>query len=160
VLRSPSGERASVFEPLEAWSLPFFLDGLLGGWSGPDSVFEWRFYFDVPNRRGPSPFAQHLTYARVVPFESSPLDAKSLSELITGGGASAALAYITGHPLLALVVPGGIIVCGAARGIAEALRIGLRSKLLGLMGVHDTELSREDDVAQESSDTAPEPSED
>ncbi len=101
--------------------------------------YEWRFYFDIPNRRGPSAFAQYLTFARVVPFESSPLEAKSLSELVAGGGVSAALGYLTGHPLLVFEVSGGIIVCGAARGVADALRIGLRSKLLALMGVEEPE---------------------
>ena len=125
--------------PLEGWSLPFFIDALMGRWNGPQPFFEWRFYSDVPKRRGPSEFAQHLAYARVVPFESSPLEAKSLVELITGGAASAAVGYLTGHPLFVLFVAAGIIVCGTARGVADALRIGARTKLLAWMGVDDPE---------------------
>jgi hypothetical protein len=37
--------------------------------------------------------------------------------------------YATGNPLLLLAVPAGIIVCGAAQGVAEALRVGLHTKL-------------------------------
>jgi hypothetical protein len=41
------------------------------------------------------------------------------------------------HPILLLLVPVGIILCGAASGIAQALRIGLRTHLLRLMGIDD-----------------------
>jgi hypothetical protein len=137
------GERRGLsrIEPVEAWSLPFIVDATLGRWPGPEFLVEWRFYFDPPNRRGPSPFAQYLTYAPVVPFESSLLSAKSLADLATAGGGvgAAAGAYATGDLLLLLVVPAGIIICGAARGVGEALRIGLRVKLLNLMGVEDPE---------------------
>lgn len=130
----------SRIEPVEAWSLPFLIDASMGRWRGPDLLFEWRLYFDPPNRRGPSAFAQYLTYSPVIPFESSPLDGKALSELVTAGGVGAAVgAFATDHPLLLLAVPAGIIVCGAARGVADALRIGLRSRLLALMGVEDPE---------------------
>lgn len=46
---------------------------------------------------------------------------------------------LTGRPLVIIVVPAGIIVCGAAQGIAQGLRIGLRAKVLALMGVEDPE---------------------
>jgi len=60
-----------------------------------------------------------------------------------GGAIGGALgAYITGEPLLLLTIPTGIIVCGAARGVSQALEIGLRSKLLGLMGVEVPEASK------------------
>jgi hypothetical protein len=78
-----------------------------------------------------------------VPFESSPLGAKALYDLVTAsGGVGAAVgSYATGEPLLLLAVRAGIIVCGGARGVADALRIGLRAKLLKLMGVDDPEPS-------------------
>lgn len=51
---------------------------------------------------------------------------------------SAALAAsVTGQPLLLLAVPAAIIVCGAAKGIAEALHIGLRARLLVWMDVDE-----------------------
>lgn len=81
-----------------------------------------------------------MTYAPVVPFESSPLDAKSLAEIATasGGGATAAVGYAaTGDLLVLLVVPAAIILCGAARGVGQALNIGLRYHLLRQMGVPD-----------------------
>jgi hypothetical protein len=47
--------------------------------------------------------------------------------------------YATGNPLLILAVPAGIIIRGAAYGIADALRLGLRARVLGWMGVPDPE---------------------
>lgn len=149
-LREPRfrDQEAIRLAPIEAWSLPFMIDAVLGR---PLDDFVWpyepffveRYLEGRSGRRrgGPSEFAQYLAYAPVVPFESSPLGPKALSELATaGGGVGAAVgAYATGHPLLLLVVPAGIIVCGAARGISEALRIGLRARLLDLMGVEDPE---------------------
>lgn len=125
----------SVVEPVEAWSLPFMIDGLMGRWTGPQRFREWRFYFDVPNRRGPSQFAQHVAFAKVIPFKSSPLGAVALAELIVRGDVSAALGYLGGHPVLLFEAAGAIIVCGAATGIGDGLRIGLRTMLLRLMGV-------------------------
>ena len=52
--------------------------------------------------------------------------------------ASAGIVFLyaaTGDPLVLIVVPAGIILCGAALGVAEALRRGLRVKLLDLFGV-------------------------
>lgn len=134
--------------PVEAWSLPFMVDAVLGR---PLDDFVWPYepyfmerYLQGRSRRraGPSEFAQYLTYSPVVPFESSPLGQKALSDLATaGGGVGVAVGvYTTGDPLLLLVVPAGMIVCGAASGIADALRIGLRAKLLDLMGVDDPAL--------------------
>lgn len=140
-IRGPEGRPARRIAPVEAWSLPFVIDAALGRF--PDFPFE--FYFDplepMRPRREPSPFAQYVTYVPVIPFESSPLGAKSLAELATASGSvGAAVGYsATGDLLVLLLVPAGIIVCGAARGIGDALRIGLRSKLLRLMGVDDPE---------------------
>jgi hypothetical protein len=128
------------------WALPFVLDLALG--RDPEDYYRWGpffledYLFESPgraNRLAPSAFAQYLAYARVVPFESSPLTSKSLSDLAAaGGGLGGALgACVTGDPLLLLTIPAGIIVCGAARGISQALEIGLRTKLLNLMNVDD-----------------------
>lgn len=126
-------------EPLEPWTLPFIIDGLLGRWIGPDAPFEWRYrLLDAPATRGPSRFAQALAYEPLVPFESSPLKAQSLSGLtLASSGAVGALGAIDGHPLLLLYLPAGIILCGAAKGVGEALQIGLRTKLLHLMGIDE-----------------------
>jgi hypothetical protein len=45
--------------------------------------------------------------------------------------------FAAGHPVMLLVVPAGIILCGAATGIAQALQIGLRTHLLRVMGIED-----------------------
>lgn len=128
--------------------MPFLIDAALGR---PLDTFDWPFepYFVErylsgrrgPRRGGPSEFAQYVTYAPVIPFESSPLGPKALSDLATaGGGVGVAVgAYASGHPILLLAIPAGIVVCGAAAGIADALRIGLRSRILDLMGVEDPE---------------------
>lgn len=135
---------------IEPWALPFAIDIALG--RDERSFYEpWGPFFIDEHLRGnhpggPSPFAQHLAYAPLVPFESSPLSAKALSDLAAaGGGIGAAIgAYATGDPLLLLAVPTGIVVCGAAHGLADALRIGLRAKLLQFMGVDDPAADRND----------------
>jgi hypothetical protein len=124
----------------EAWSLPFVLDAILGRFT-PD--YPWVLEFPGPGRRrrgrSPSAFAQHLAYEPVIPFESSPLQGRSLGELLAAGGASAgaAIGFIEGHAIVVLAMPTGIIVIGAARGAAEALQIGIRTKMLAWMGVPD-----------------------
>jgi hypothetical protein len=150
---------------VEAWSLPFLVDSLIGGqppW--PFEPFAPRpFRIDRRSRvRGPSPFAQHVAFAPVVPFESSPLGPKTLADLLTaGGGAGAALgSYVTGDPVLLIVAAGGIIVGGAASGIGDALRVGLRAKLLELMGVDDPDRDRgpdEPDLTPDGPDRTDEP---
>lgn len=132
------------------WALPFAIDVALGN---EEDFYRWgpffleEHLFGQRGRRegvGPSAFAQYLAYSPVVPFESSPLTRKSLSDLAAaGGGLGGALgAYVTGDPLLLLTIPTGVILCGAARGVSQALEIGLRSKLLDLMGVEDPEASK------------------
>ena len=44
-----------------------------------------------------------------------------------------------GRPILLVVVPAGIIICGAATGIAQALQIGLRTHILRLMGIEEAD---------------------
>jgi hypothetical protein len=143
-------ERASRRQPfvrdVSPWTLPFAIDIALGRDDG--DFYRWGPFFldehllgprDPAARGGPSAFAQYLAYAQIVPFESSPLTPKSLSDLATAGGSlgGALGAYVTGDPLLLLTIPTGIIVCGAARGVSQALEIGLRAKLLDLMNVED-----------------------
>jgi hypothetical protein len=111
---------------LHGWYHPTFLPGIAVVVN--DSV----------NREGgPSDFAQYLTYQPVVPYESSPLGGRSLSQILATAGSAAATVgtFADGHLVLLLLVPGGIIICGAASGVAEALQVGLRTKLLDLMGV-------------------------
>lgn len=137
----PHGRRMTG--SIQPWALPFAIDIALG--RDERSFYEpWGPFLIEEHLRGnrpggPSPFAQYLAYAPLVPFESSPLGAKALSDLAaTGGGIGAAVgAYATGDPLPLLAVPAGIVVCGAAHGLGDALRIGLRAKLLHLMGVAD-----------------------
>jgi hypothetical protein len=135
------------------WALPFAIDVALG--RDEEDFYRWGPFLleehlfgprGRAERAGPSAFAQYLAYAQVVPFENSPLTPKSLSDLAAaGGGLGGALgAYVTGDPLLLLAIPTGIIVCGAARGVSQALEIGLRSKLLNLMNVSDPNASTDE----------------
>jgi hypothetical protein len=143
------GPRATRITPVEAWSLPFLVDAALGRY--PDYPFELAFYFDPLEprrpRRGPSQFAQYLTYEPVIPFESSPLGAKSLAALVTGATTvGAALGYAaTREPIVLLTVPAGLVLGGAAVGAAAGTAIGLaeivRYRLRKLLGVPDDESS-------------------
>lgn len=138
---------AGVIDP---WAVPFAIDIALGrderSFYEPWGPFLVEEHLSGNRPGGPSLFAQYLAYSPVVPFESSPLGPKALSDLAAaGGGIGAAVgAYATGDLLLLLVVPAGIVVCGAAHGLADALRIGLRAKLLQLMGVDDPAADQDD----------------
>jgi len=131
--------------PVEAWNLPFLLDAALGRF--PDFPYEFHFYFDplesARPRRTPSPFAQHLAYAPIIPFEASPLGGKSLAEVLTtaGTGTGAVVgAYAMQEPLVLVAVPAGIIVCKAASHVGDGIGIALRTLILRLVGaeVEDT----------------------
>jgi hypothetical protein len=132
-----------------AWNLPFLLDGVLGRLLTSSGDLSLSVDPLNPGRRGgrPSEFAEYLAYASIIPIEASPLAGKSLSELVTAaGGASAAVGvYATGDPLLLLSLAAGIIVCAAARGVGDALRIGLRARLLTHLGVEDPNLDEPPD---------------
>jgi hypothetical protein len=83
-----------------------------------------------------------VTFGDVVPVELSPLGAESLAGVLTkaGGGAVGLVVGVAssgGTPLLLLTVPAGMILCGAAAGIASALEQGLRRALLRKLGVEE-----------------------
>lgn len=83
-------------------------------------------------------FAEILTLAPVVPFEQSPLSLDSVASLITkasGVGLGAYAGFVVGgaSPLIFVTVPAGMIVFGAAAGVANALEQGLRLRLLRLV---------------------------
>ena len=124
---------------LRPWGLPFLIDGALGR---RDS---FHFYFDPDTpfgeKTGPSRFAEYLAFEAIVPFESSPLGAKSLATLVGATGtAGAALGYAaSGDPIVLVTVPAGIIIAGAAIGVGAGAAVGLaegiRHQLCRLMGV-------------------------
>jgi hypothetical protein len=84
-------------------------------------------------------FSEYLSYAEIVPFQASPLDLHSLAGIATlspvGIGATIAFAVfgLGASPLLLIAVPAGMIVCGAAAGIAQGLNEGLRHKMLSFL---------------------------
>jgi hypothetical protein len=88
-------------------------------------------------------FAEYLALAPIVPFEESPLIGSSLGAIFATGsavGTGTAIGFIVAGgptPLLALTVPAGIIICGAAVGVAEGLQAGLRHRLTRLIGGPD-----------------------
>jgi len=83
-------------------------------------------------------FAEHLAFSRVVPFEQSPLELDSIVNLVTNASGVSVGAYVgfvtVGvSPLLFLTVPAGMILCGAAAGVAKALEEGLQERLMSLL---------------------------
>jgi hypothetical protein len=123
--------------------VPFLIDALMG--RGPD--YPWMLeppWIQRPGERrqgqAPTPFAQYLVYEPVIPFEQSPLGAVSLTtQLAPWSGASATVGFFMAHPLMIVLVPTGIIVGGAGRGIGHGLEISLKAKVLRLMGEEDEE---------------------
>lgn len=124
LLMEPENPR-SFRRNLRPWGLPFLLDGALGRRQA------FRFYFDPDTpfgeKEGPSRFAEYLAFEAVIPFESSPLGAKSLAALITTtGSVGAALGYAgSGDPIVLVTVPAGIVLGGAAIGVGAGLAVGL-----------------------------------
>ena len=89
-------------------------------------------------------FAEYLAFSPVIPFEASPLEAASLAGMLTsasGMSAGAAAGFLAAGPTpLALVtVPAGMIIGGAAAGVARALEEGLRSRIMRRLGVGESE---------------------
>jgi hypothetical protein len=82
-------------------------------------------------------FSQHLAFAAIIPVQMSPLDLKSAADVLTKGSGAAMGAYAGvvasgGTPLILITFPLGMILGGAAAGIAKALEEGLRELVLGL----------------------------
>lgn len=83
-------------------------------------------------------FLNHLAYANVIPFESSPLDAKSLASVVTsasGVGVGGYFGFVVsgGTPVAFITVPLGMIIGGAAAGVGRALEQGLYERVLELI---------------------------
>jgi len=83
-------------------------------------------------------FAEIIAFDDLVPFRQSPLKQEVLAKLVThatGAGVGAFVGFVAfgASPLLLVIVPAGMIICGAAKGVADALEQGLRDKLLALM---------------------------
>lgn len=69
-------------------------------------------------------------YHRVIVVEQSPIDLKSIHDILASGSGAAIGALIgfsiASGPLLLIAVPTGMLVCGAAAGLAKGLEEGLR----------------------------------
>ena len=83
-------------------------------------------------------FAEYITCASVIPFEASPLSADSIGSIITktsGTGMGAFVGYVLAGntPMMLVLIPAGMILFGAAAGIASALEQGLRERILDLV---------------------------
>jgi hypothetical protein len=83
-------------------------------------------------------FALYLVRERVIPMRMSPIGGQSLSELMSRsgrgvGGIVGAYEGMGHHLLLLATVPGGIIVGGAAMGVATALEQGLHERILRII---------------------------
>ncbi|WP_447599967.1 hypothetical protein [Nitrospira sp. Nam80] len=80
-------------------------------------------------------FAEVVGFDDVIPIEQSPLKAEALVTLVTkasGAGVGAFVGFVAfgASPMLLVTVPAGMIICGAAKGVSDALEAGLREKLL------------------------------
>jgi hypothetical protein len=94
---------------------------------------------NLGSKEEPSPddakFAAMICFDTVIPFENSPLSAESLAKLVTHAsgpaiGAFVAFVIFGSTPLLFVAVPAGMIICGAAKGVATALEEGLKKRLM------------------------------
>lgn len=104
--------------------------------------FELRRLMSVPSAtflgEQAAEFANYLAKERIIPFEQSPLSALSLHDLLraTGSaiGAYAGFVISGSSPLLLITVPAGMIICGAASGVARGLEDGLKRRIVSMIG--------------------------
>jgi len=85
-------------------------------------------------------FADQVSSQALVPFETSPLGPHSLADIgkmVSQFGPGTMIGVVAaGHtPLVLITVPVGIVLCGAAAGVARALYTGLQYRILKLMGL-------------------------
>jgi hypothetical protein len=88
-----------------------------------------------PSRETPAnfAFAEYLTFARVIPFEWSAFSADSPGNILTAQGyGQAACVYYEGAEvsMLVIAIPAGILICGSAPKLEDALGAGLRRRIL------------------------------
>jgi hypothetical protein len=94
-------------------------------------------------------FVERLVDEPVIPAEFSPLAGESLAGLLARGpvAAGAVVGLVAAGPestwLLFIAVPGGMVVFGAANGVATALNVGLRARVLAWLGVDDPQRGAE-----------------
>jgi hypothetical protein len=93
-------------------------------------------------------FAEYLTFARVIPFEWSAFSADSLGNILTAQGyGQAAYVYYEGTkaPMLVIAIPAGMLICGSAPRMEEALGAGLRRRILEFVKNSSGEVSSTDE---------------
>ena len=83
-------------------------------------------------------FAEHVTMARILPFENSPLTGESLGEIITrasgvGLGAFVGFAVAGESAAVFVLVPAGMILFGTSAGLARGLEEGIRERVKRLI---------------------------
>jgi hypothetical protein len=93
-------------------------------------------------------FAEMLAFERMVLFENSPIEFESLAKLVTTASGAAIGTYagfvLAGPtPLLLVAVPAGMILFGAAKGVADALEQGLRERLLKFLRGREVKARRD-----------------
>jgi hypothetical protein len=137
-------------DPLHASEVPYAVASVL---LRDDAVQALEHFYLVRNRlpafMGDHPqvleFSEYVSFARVVPFEHSPLGGEALGNLLasgSGAGIGAGIGFIVAGgptPLLFVTVPAGMIICGSAKGIADGLGEGLRYRVRRLMGLKGEE---------------------
>lgn len=133
--------------PVSPTNLVFALEAMVGvdecGRETPERVFEFLRAQTVPVTQATQAppgvtFAEQVAFSELIPFEQSPLNLESLAGLVTKAtgvamGAYAGFVLSAGTPLIFVTVPAGMIIFGAAAGVAKALEEGLRERLLNLL---------------------------
>ena len=84
---------------------------------------------NIPPDRNLQLFASYVTFARIIPFEQSPLGAESLASIAVSSlkagtiGLGATVGYVAAGPtpFLLITVPLGIVLCGASVSFAKWL---------------------------------------
>jgi len=104
---------------------------LLDKWFGKPELLEFSTLDYMIEIEAFNQFAKYLTTEKIVPFECSPVSAVSLAEILQSFETFTGFVATKEHHDLYLIAIGalGIIIFGAARGIAKGLETGLKTRI-------------------------------
>ena len=82
-------------------------------------------------------FAEYIAHESSIPFEQSPLSGLSITQILksptTIGAAGGFILTGMYGPVYLVMVPAGMIICAAAKGIGDGLSEGLKHKIVKAM---------------------------
>jgi hypothetical protein len=132
-------------KPLRASNLPNAIIAMFAAEYSSTPVEQLRAYTDGSRAEETTliPFAEYVSFAKVIPFEQSPLTPTSLAEIaikLAKGGSIATGVFVgisAGNtPMLLVTVPAGIVICGVGISFVKWLEKNSDRIYDRLLGFH------------------------